>query len=581
MDETMWSAFESRDDLKKYKDNALLLFALQMKFQIDDITGVASDCLTDQKNDRKCDLIYVDRERKVAVIAQGYFSQNMQKKSAKSNKAATLSTAVGWALSNEVESLPNTIKSASVELRSAIEDGEITSIQCWYVHNLPESSAVEKEMEVVRKIIRQSVDANWPNSNIEVVGLEVGQNILSEWYHGLTVNILVQKELSVDIQGGFEIISDGWKGFVTSVKAKWLWSLYQDYKKNLFSANVRDYLGSRNTESNINNSIKTTVNESPDNFWVYNNGITALVNSYQSTPTSDGTGYELKLDGLSIVNGAQTTGAIGSVDEIPDERALVPIRFIVANNNATIEGIVRYNNSQNEIQAMDLRSNDSVQKRLVKEFKKIPDTDYNGGRRGSGEDVIRRPGNILPSSTVGQSLAAFHGKPVIAYNKKSGIWKEEQLYRTLFHERTSATHIVFCVSAMRAVEAQKDELLTRQKDNSPLSDLETDCLDFFKQRGATKLAVAALGECLETFLGKAVEDPFAISFGAISLENAVEIWKPLVDIVLSFPSTLDKGVSSGFSSDKANSALSELKQLIASTKRSNQKIYSNFSNSIK
>ena len=45
-------AFKARTDLSIYKDNALLLFALELKFDIDNIHSVAEDALTDGRDDK-------------------------------------------------------------------------------------------------------------------------------------------------------------------------------------------------------------------------------------------------------------------------------------------------------------------------------------------------------------------------------------------------------------------------------------------------------------------------------------------------------------------------------------------------
>ena len=63
-------AFEVRDDLKQFGSDALLLFALQIQFALDDIELVALNSLTEGYNDKKSDLIYIDTEGKLAVIAQ-------------------------------------------------------------------------------------------------------------------------------------------------------------------------------------------------------------------------------------------------------------------------------------------------------------------------------------------------------------------------------------------------------------------------------------------------------------------------------------------------------------------------------
>lgn len=150
------------------------------------------------------------------------------------------------------------------------------------------------------------------------------------------------------------------------------------------------------------------------------------------------------IQGLSIVNGAQTTGAIGSLKKLPDEKAMVQARFIAVDSSSEylIENIIRYNNSQNKVEAADFRSTDKTQKRLKEEFNLIPDAEYEGGRPGSSSDVIRRRPNLLGSYTVGQALAAFHGDPITAYNKKAGIWINNKTYDKLFNDSTKAAHII-------------------------------------------------------------------------------------------------------------------------------------------
>ena len=61
--------FQARTDLtERYGNNALLLYALQLRFEITDIISVASDALTDGGDDKKCDLIYIDPDTGVAVM---------------------------------------------------------------------------------------------------------------------------------------------------------------------------------------------------------------------------------------------------------------------------------------------------------------------------------------------------------------------------------------------------------------------------------------------------------------------------------------------------------------------------------
>jgi hypothetical protein len=79
-----------------------------------------------------------------------------------------------------------------------------------------------------------------------------------------------------------------------------------------------------------------TAVQSPADFWVYNNGITALTLDYEVGKKMRGK-YNIKLTGLSIVNGAQTTGSVGSLEKHPSADLLVPIRLVKTDNEKVID----------------------------------------------------------------------------------------------------------------------------------------------------------------------------------------------------------------------------------------------------
>jgi hypothetical protein len=95
-------AYEARDDLESYGSNGLLLFALQLRHGIQDIESVAAAALTDGSNDKKCDLVHVDRGSGRVIVAQAYAAKEPGRSEAPANKASDLNTAVGWLLSGDL-----------------------------------------------------------------------------------------------------------------------------------------------------------------------------------------------------------------------------------------------------------------------------------------------------------------------------------------------------------------------------------------------------------------------------------------------------------------------------------------------
>jgi AIPR protein len=402
---------------------------------------------------------------------------------------------------------------------------------------------------------------------------------LDEWYRTLETPILVSQEFKIPIDGGYSITSEDWTAFATSIPVSFLHDAFQQHKDKLFSANVRAYLGSRKSDSNINNGIKKTTEDEPNNFWVFNNGITGLVHEFQEE-TSNGKKF-LKIKGLSIVNGAQTTGATGSLLSSPDPKAKVQARFVRCSKRDTIQKIVEYNNRQNKVEASDFRSNDAIQRRLVQEFEHITEANYLGGRRGGYEDPIRRTSNLLPSDTVGQALAAVHQDPVLAYNSKSEIWISDTLYSRYFNEQTSADHIVFVFSLLRSVEAKKHELV--MKDTSALTDIETKQLRFLRYRGATFILTTAIAKCIDIFLNRAVPNLFRVSFSKnISPQMGQLSWDPIVNVAISFCDQLVPAVKDGLkSSDEASRVINTFQSLVEAIKTPNVTTFESFASQVK
>jgi len=581
---SFWAAFEARDDLKQYGVDALLLFALQLKYGIEDIDIIASNCLTEGGGDKGADLIYIDYEAGRVVIAQAYIAESLvgkggKPKTAPANKAKSLNTAVPWLLSRAIGHLPENLKSPAEELRRAISEGVIKNIYIWYVHNLPESKNVRDELKTVEHTTDSIVKSCFPQcADISIQALEVGVTTLDEWHEAILTPILVSNEFDIPISGGFEISAGDWKAYVTAIPASWLYDLFLTYKTDIFSANVREYLGSRKTDDNINNGIKQTAQSDPGHFWVYNNGITVLV--YKFEESKNGRAKKLHIKGFAIVNGSQTTGAVGSLDEPPSSSAMVQVRFITCDSKETLRWIVKYNNTQNQMVGPDFRSNDNIQRGLIREFESIPGISYLP-RRGGYEDIIKRRPDVLLSVIAGQALAAFHGDPDVAYHQKTHMWEDDALYSRYFNEQTRAKHILFVLSLLKSVGKKKMILWSKNKDNN-LIGKEKDQFVFFRKRGSIFMMTSAIATCLEDILNKRIPNPFGLAFKEnISLEAATDMWTLIVNAASAFPEPLVEGLADGFKAhETVGGAIKKFQSLIHATKDANDKIYSEFAKQV-
>ena len=146
---------------------------------------------------------------------------------------------------------------------------------------------------------------------------------------------------------------------------------YNQYGNQLFAKNIRYYKGS----TEVNQGIKEVLKTQPEKFFYYNNGIKLLCKKItKKLPYSTGNNVGLfALEGVSLVNGAQTTGVIGAVClENPEliESAKVFVQMIDlgdAENDQAVQ-ITKLSNTQNRIDSKDFVALDPQQDRLRMEL---------------------------------------------------------------------------------------------------------------------------------------------------------------------------------------------------------------------
>jgi hypothetical protein len=117
-------------------------------------------------------------------------------------------------------------------------------------------------------------------------------------------------------------------------------------------------------KSDYNKNIATTLKKDPKKFFMYNNGITLIAENIVSKTLAGKQRSKLKLVGLQVVNGGQTLRTIHDFNKkspenlesyLYDAEVLVRI-FMPDSEENEAHKIAEYTNSQNPIQAVDLKS---------------------------------------------------------------------------------------------------------------------------------------------------------------------------------------------------------------------------------
>lgn len=119
-DSSFISALNQRTDLERFKENRCAVFALELFYGIDDPLNEIAPAITAGGDDCKIDLLYINKEQRSIVVIQAYEAQSF-KSTAKGNKGADLSYAIGVLFSTPLKDIPEGIRPHISEARDAIK----------------------------------------------------------------------------------------------------------------------------------------------------------------------------------------------------------------------------------------------------------------------------------------------------------------------------------------------------------------------------------------------------------------------------------------------------------------------------
>ncbi|MGV1752803.1 AIPR family protein [Agrobacterium sp. CG674] len=245
----------------------------------------------------------------------------------------------------------------------------------------------------------------------------------------------------------FEQSLNGSSGYVALVKLPHYFNFLKGggdkVRADLFEANVRDYQGT----TEVNSEISKTLRSVADDFWWFNNGVTVLA----SRATSSGS--VITVENPQIVNGLQTSSEIASYfDESErDDTRSVMVKIVASENEEIRDRIIKATNNQNTVNPASLRATDKVQRDIEHHLK------ANGlfyDRRKNYYKNDGRPANkIISISLLAQAvMSLFRGQPDNARARPSTLIKEDREYSMLFSEDFPLDAYVVAADTIRRIE---------------------------------------------------------------------------------------------------------------------------------
>jgi hypothetical protein len=324
---------------------------------------------------------------------------------------------------------------------------------------------LEPSVRVLISVVATTVQPIPAESKSILDSFQAEQNTVTSYlsYEYLNLKNLHETLVNGSIESPInaEVLLRNWNDISSPVKAIYgmingndLAALLDTHGKRILAPNIRYFLG----KTEVNDSIIQTVQEAPENFWYFNNGITATSTSL-SKRALGGSSHDngiFDCSGFHIVNGAQTTGALLEAKKqgLDIDRVYVNMRIIEISPDIQQFGIsvTRNNNTQNRIDSRDFVSLDPVQEKLFQELLlerivytyKAGDTVPDGNEGFSFEE-----GAIAMACSLGNVEIMVQAKREV-----SRLWNstEKAPYKVLFNPSLEGPKLWKNVQVLRKVE---------------------------------------------------------------------------------------------------------------------------------
>jgi hypothetical protein len=213
----------------------------------------------------------------------------------------------------------------------------------------------------------------------------------------------------------------------------------------VFESNIRQWMQFKTT---VNKGIRETLQNVPDKFFYYNNGITIVVSDFEDTGNNS-----ILLHAPQIVNGAQTSNSI--IDRAKRTHNLegsITVTIIRADDEEDQNNITKYRNSQNSVRGKDLVSLMDFHKSIKSQLQNCGyfyeiqagsfDTKTKSQQSEFIGDVIYNnylPDNhkkvIVAKDAIQSLVAGIEQRPTEAYSSPAQFLPRGSKYDEVFNEK--------------------------------------------------------------------------------------------------------------------------------------------------
>ncbi len=422
---------------------SLAAYALKHHTQIS--TTIAAESITDGGNDNGIDAVYYDVHSKYLFLIQSKWIHN-GKGEPDNGEVKKFISGIKDLLNFRFDRFNEKVRKKEVIIKNAVCDPK-TKYQIILTY-----TGINDLAEPSRRDFGDLL--NELNDASELVYLSIFNQ--KRIHTSLIISTESQEPIDQEIQlKFFGKITEPYIGYYGQVNGVEISSWWDKYRKSLFAKNIRGVLG----ETDVNKDITRTLDENPEHFWFFNNGITLVADSVEKNMVGGAsTDFgQFTCKNISIVNGAQTVSTIGKFGEENQsklETVYVPVRIIQLKDAEENFGqkITKANNTQNRVKNRDFVTFDQEQTRIREELL-IDGIDYRISR-GEYEKNDQISFDLV-ESTSALSCASDDVSIVVQLKREIGLlWDdlENAPYKKLFNPKVTGRFVYNCVRTQRIIE---------------------------------------------------------------------------------------------------------------------------------
>ena len=432
---------------------ALAALAVMKIADID--ADVAAKSVTDGYNDMGIDAVYNDSAQKKLILVQSKW-RGTASGGIDQNEMLVFVRGIRAIIDFSLDGSNDKLLAKSTEIENALNDIGY-QLEVVFCH-----TGTQRCSSYVKEPILELIDSMNDDGQDMVSFSEL---ILSDVYKYLAAG---NGEIDITLD---DVLVENWgcvespiRAYYGVVSAEVLGRWYMKYGNKLFDKNIRYYKGS----TDVNNGIQEVLQHEADKFYYYNNGVKLLCNKIDRKLVggNDNKAGLFHLEGVSLVNGAQTTGSIGAVYQrdptlLTNAKILIQMIDLRGEDEDSARQITRLTNTQNRIDSKDFASLDPQQERIKEEL--LFDNIHYFYKSGAG---ISDPDHqiLFEEAIVAQACASGEIALVHLAKQNVGALTEDisrKPYTILFNTSTNSRALVNNVRIMRLVERY---LQNRQKE---------------------------------------------------------------------------------------------------------------------